>query len=174
MTNVILNRGIKEKIYLIRGKKVMLDSDLATLYGVTTKRFNEQIKRNLKRFPNDFMFQLTTEEVKGLRSQFATSKEGRGGRRYLPYVFTEHGALMAANVLNSPFAIDASIYVVRTFVKLREVLTTHKELAEKIGLLEQRVGKHDKKIQIIIETIQEMIDATSPSKASPKRQIGFN
>jgi hypothetical protein len=180
MKELVIQDAIESKIYLIRGKKVMLDADLAALYGVTTKRFNEQIKRNLKRFPEDFMFQLTAEEETCLRSQFATSKKGRGGRRYLPYVFTEHGALMAANVLNSTFAIRTSVYVVRAFVKLREVLATHKELAEKLGLLEEKVGKHDQEIQAIIQAIQRLIEAShqhpkeEPAKEEPpKRRIGF-
>jgi hypothetical protein len=159
----------------------MLDSDLALLYGVTTKRFNEQIKRNLDRFPDDFMFRMTVKETKCLRSQIATSKEGRGGRRYLPYVFTEYGALMAANVLNSTYAIRASVYVVRAFVKLREVLSTHKELAEKLGLLEEKVGRHDQEIQAIIQAIQRLIEASHqhpkeepPKEEPPKRRIGFH
>ncbi|HET6992393.1 MAG TPA: ORF6N domain-containing protein, partial [Bacteroidia bacterium] len=118
-------------IYLIRGHKVMIDEDLARIYGVTTKRLNEQVKRNLDRFPKDFMFQLTEKEIISLRSQFATSNEGKGGRRYAPYVFTEHGAVMLASVLNSPVAIKASIQVVKAFVRLREMLIANKELAEK-------------------------------------------
>src|SRR3989304_6911238 len=108
----------ERKILLIRGQRVILDTDLARLYGVVTFRFNEQVKRNQKRFPEDFMFQLTKGEYKSLISQFAISKPGRGGRRSLPYVFTEHGALMAANILKSEKAVEASIYVVRAFVKL--------------------------------------------------------
>jgi hypothetical protein len=120
----------------------MLDSDLAELYGVTTKRLNEQVKRNRQRFPADFMFQLTSDEATNLRSRIATSKQGRGGRRYRPYAFTEHGAIMAASVLNSYRAIEVSIYVARAFVKLREMLRTHKELARKLAELEKRIGFH--------------------------------
>lgn len=111
---------IAQSILVLRGHRVLLDADLAALYGVKTKRLNEQVRRNLDRFPEDFMFQLTDEEQAALRSQFATSKASRGGRRYLPYVFTEHGAIMAASVLNTPRAVEMSIYVVRTFVKLRD------------------------------------------------------
>jgi hypothetical protein len=142
-TNAIVPlERIESRILLIRGHKVMLDSDLAELYGVTTKRLNEQVKRNRQRFPADFMFQLTSDEATNLRSRIATSKQGRGGRRYRPYAFTEHGAIMAASVLNSYRAIEVSIYVVRAFVKLREMLRTHKELARKLAELEKRIGFH--------------------------------
>ena len=118
----------------------MLDSDLAQLYGVTTKRLNEQVRRNLKRFPTDFMFQLSTEEHEAIRSQFTTLKQGRGRhRKYAPYAFTEHGAIMLATVLNSTIAIDASIQVVRAFVKLREILSTHKKMAVKMHRLEKKI-----------------------------------
>jgi len=160
---------IERKIYLIRNKKVMLDSDLAELYGVSTKRFNEQVKRNIERFPLDFMFQLTQEEYESLRSQFATSKVSRGGRRYTPYAFTEHGAIMAATILNSPKAIEMSIFVVRAFVKLREILSTNKELIHKLNELDKKYEKHDKDIKIIIETIRQLM--TPPEK--PARKIGF-
>jgi phage regulator Rha-like protein len=123
---------IENIILLIRGQKVILDSDLAKIYGVPTKRLNEQVKRNTERFPDDFAFKLNREEFAILRSQFATSS-AQGGRRYLPYAFTEHGAIMAANVLNTKRAIKASVFVVRTFVKLRELLTTHADLARKLA-----------------------------------------
>src|SRR5215218_2102098 len=113
---------VESRILLIRGEKVILDTDLAELYGATTKRLNEQVRRNLDRFPADFMFQLTDEEFAILRSQFATSRSGWGGRRYPPFVFTEHGAIMAANVLNSPRAVAVSVTVVRAFVRLRQIL----------------------------------------------------
>ena len=122
---------IERRIYLIRGQKVMIDTDLAELYGVPTFRLNEAVKRNRKRFPDDFMFQLTRNEFDALRSQFVISK-GRGGRRYLPYVFTEHGAIMAANVLNSDRAVQASVQVVRAFVRLRQILASNAELAGKL------------------------------------------
>lgn len=132
---------IAQSILILRGHRVLLDSELAALYGVTTKRFNEQVKRNLARFPADFMFQLTVEELAGLRSHFATSKPSRGGRRYAPYAFTEHGAIMAAMILNSPRAVEMSAYVVRAFVQLRELLTSNKELAKRLDDLEARIAR---------------------------------
>src|SRR5262245_59227927 len=124
---------IESRILLVRGHRVMLDSDLAELYRVSTKRLNEQVKRNRGRFPADFLLQLSIEEAQALRSQTATSKGGRGGRRYRPYAFTEHGAVMLATVLNSQVAVQASIQVVRAFVQLRELLSTHRELAKKLA-----------------------------------------
>jgi len=167
---------IEKKIFLIRGQKVMLDSDLAKLYKVSTKRLNEQVRRNLKRFPLDFMFQLNDEEYKilksqnvisSLRSQFATSK--RGGRRYLPYVFTEQGVAMLSSVLHSDRAIQVNIAIMRVFVKLREILSTHKELAHKLEQLERKIEKHDTEIKTIFEAIRQLM---SPSTKS-KRPIGF-
>jgi hypothetical protein len=160
---------IESHILLIRGRKVMLDSDLAELYGVTTKRLNEQVKRNKERFPADFMFQLTLEETDGLRSQIATSKERRGGPRYRPYAFTEHGAIMAASVLNSRRAIEVSVYVVRAFVKLREMLRTHKTLARKLAELESRIEGHDEEIMALFEAIRQLMEP--PGK--PAKRIGF-
>lgn len=161
---------IQSRILLVRGHKVMLDSDLAELYGVTTKRLNEQVKRNQERFPADFMFQLTPNEMDVLRSQIATSKDGRGGRRYLPYAFTEHGAVMAATVLNSESAIQISVYVVRAFLKLREIIANHKELAGKLAELEQRVQGHDDDITALFEAIRMLME---PPEGSSKR-IGFH
>ena len=129
---------ITHRILLLRGQKVLLDADLAELYDVTTKRFNEQVRRNLVRFPADFMFQLDEEEWAALRSQIATLKTGRGQhRKYLPFAFTEHGAIMAATILNSPRATEVSVYVVRAFVRLREVLASNAELAKRLDDLEQ-------------------------------------
>jgi phage regulator Rha-like protein len=145
--------NIEQQIYILRGQKVMLDSDLATLYGVSTKRLNEQVKRNLMRFPEDFMFQLTTEEVaEFLRSQFATSNTVRGGRRYLPYTFTEHGTVMLATILNSPSAISASIQIVKAFVRMRSILAAHKELAKKIDILERSTKSNFAEIYKFIHT----------------------
>lgn len=144
----------------------MLDSDLADIYGVTTKRFNEQVKRNIKRFPEDFMFQLTVEEDDHLRSQFATSNKTRGGRRYLPYVFTEHGALMAANILNSERAIEASMQVIRAFVKLRQLIESNAELARKVEALEK---KYDVNFKIVFDAIRKLM--LPPDK--PIKTIGF-
>ena len=160
-------QSLAGRILVIRGQRVLLDSDLAQLYEVETKRFNEQIKRNPQRFPLDFMFSLTQEEFDGLRSQFATSK--RGGRRYLPLAFTEHGAIMAASVLNSDRAVEMSVYVVRAFVQLRAVLMDHKALADKLAALERRVSHHD-------NSLTEVIDAIRALMAQPKaanRPIGF-
>ena len=133
---------IEETIHFIRGERVILDADLARLYGVETRALVQAVKRNLQRFPKDFMFQLSLNEFKFLRSQIVISKS-RGGRRYMPYVFTEHGAIMAANVLNSPRAVEVGVYVVRAFVKVRELIATHKELARKLAELEQKVGTPD-------------------------------
>jgi hypothetical protein len=147
----------------------MLDSDLAALYGVTTFRLNEQVKRNRERFPRDFMFRLNKEEYQLLISQIATSKKGRGGRRFLPYVFTEHGAIMLASVLNSPRAIETSILVVRAFVRFRELISERKEIAKKFTELEKRLAGHDNDIRAIIEAIRQLMSAP----ATRKRQIGF-
>jgi len=158
---------IERRIYFIRTHKVMLDSDLAELYGVRTKRLNEQVKRNIDRFPADFMFRLNQEESDRLRSQFATSKHGRGGRRYQPYVFTEHGALMLASVLNSEKAIQASIQIVRAFVRLRELLATHQELARKLAEMEK---KYNAEFKAIFEVIQQL---TEPPEERERKPIGF-
>ena len=160
---------IEKRILLIRGHKVVLDADLAQLYGVRTKRLNEQVKRNTERFPEDFVFRLTEEEVESLRSQIATSNRSRGGRRYRPYAFTEHGAIMAANVLNSVLAIRMSVYVVRAFVRLREILVSNRMLAEKFSELERKVASHDGHIQSLFEAIRQLM---SPPP-SPGRRIGF-
>jgi hypothetical protein len=166
----------------LRGAKVLLDSDLSELYGVTTKRLNEQLRRNPARFPSDFAFQLTNQELVRLRSQFATSKTfvGRGGRRYLPYAFTEHGSLMAASVLNSQRAIEVSVYIVRAFVSLRQVLAAHKDLAGKLEALERRTEalalKHDALAQETRAQFKEVIEALRllMSPAVPgRRPIGF-
>ena len=152
----------------------MLDVNLAELYAVTTSRLNEQVKRNIHRFPDDFMFQLTKKEYENLISQFAISslserKPGWGGRRNLPYAFTEHGTVMLASVLNSVVAVEASIQVVRAFVKLREVLTTHKELSLKFKLLEKKFDKHDEEIQALFEAIRHLMQPT----IHPRRKIGM-
>jgi len=141
-------------IHQIRGERVILDSDLARIYGVSTTRLNEQVKRNGERFPKDFAFRLNKEELANLMSQFAISSPQPGGRRRPPLVFTEHGAIMAANVLNSKEAARMSVFVVRAFVKLRAVLDTHKELAGKLTELERKVGTHDQAIVSIIATIR--------------------
>jgi hypothetical protein len=160
---------IAQSILILRGQRVLLDSDLAALYGVPTKRFNEQVKRNLGRFPPDFMFQLSQEEVEILRSHFATSRSGWGGRRYAPHAFTEHGAIMAAMILNSRHAVDMSVYVVRAFVQLRSLLASNSELARKFAELERRVSTHDQAIVGILKTIRELMNPPEPKR----RPIGF-
>jgi hypothetical protein len=158
---------VESRILVLRQQKVILDSDLAELYGVPVKRLNEQVKRNEDRFPPDFMFRLSDEEQKSLKAQ--TSKAGPGGRRYAPYAFTEHGAIMAATVLNSERAVEMSVFVVRAFVRLREILSTNQQLAGKIDELEQRLDTHDASIQELIEAIRELM---APDPASGRR-IGF-
>ena len=166
--SLVVVANIESKILLIRGQKVMLDADLAELYGVETRRLNEQVNRNRERFPEDFMFQLTAEEFANLKSQFATSSWG--GRRKLPYAFTEHGSIMAASVLNSPRAIEISVHVVRAFVRMRELVAGNKELAQKLNHLERKVGAHDKAISEIIKAIRQLMAPEEPKK---KRPIGF-
>jgi len=172
---------IERSILVLRGHKVLLDTDLAALYGVTTKRFNEQVRRNKARFPLDFMFQLAQEEWDALRSQFATLKTARGQhRKYLPHAFTEHGVIMAATILNSPRATEVSVYVVRAFVRLREMLATNKELAAKLEELEQETEalalRHDAlaantrtQLKQVFETIRELMSPPEPKR----RPIGF-
>jgi hypothetical protein len=162
---------IEQRIYLIRGQRVMLDADLADLYGVPTKRLNEQVARNLERFPEDFMFQLTQAEAARLRSQIATSSLGRGGRRYRPYAFTEHGAIMAASVLKSEQAVKISVHVVRAFVKLREMLSTHRQLAQKLEALERRLDGHDEQIRVLLTAIRELM---APPPEPARKRIGFH
>jgi hypothetical protein len=161
---------ISSSILFVRGQRVLLDSDLAALYGVTTKRFNEQVRRNQARFPADFMFQLTAEEVTGLRSQIATSNVGRGGRRYAPYAFSEHRAIMAATILNSPLAVEMSVYIVRAFVQLRDMLGSNKELARRLDDLERKLASHDQAITGILKAIRELM---SPPPEPKRRGIGF-
>lgn len=178
--------AITHRIVVVRGQKVLLDSDLAALYGVETKRFNEAVKRNLARFPADFMFQLSAEEFEALRSQFATlnageQPAGRGRhRKYLPYAFTEHGAIMAASVLNSPRAIEVSMYVVRAFVRLRELAANHQELGKRLDALEEKTEalamQHDTfsrntRVQLkqVFDALRELMTPPEPTK----RPIGF-
>jgi len=160
---------VATKILLVRGRKVMLDSDLAKLYGVETKQLIRQMKRNYTRFPNDFMYQLTREEVRNLRCQFGTSN--KGGRRYLPYVFTEQGVAMLSTVLNSERAIQVNIAIMRAFVKLRELLLTHKELAEKLEELERKYQLHETDIQVIFEAIKKLLE---PPPEPPKPRFDMN
>jgi len=165
MNSLVPLEGIENNIYLIRGQKVMLDYHLAELYGVETKYLKRQVKRNIKRFPNDFIFRLTKEEY--LRCQNVTSSYG--GRRYLPFAFTEQGISMLSSVLNNECAIQVNITIMRTFVRLRRVLFAHKELAQKFAKLEGKVDKHDSEIQAVFEAIRKLI--SYPEK--PKKKIGF-
>ena len=160
---------IEQRIHIVRGVRVMLDSDLAKLYGVPTKRLNEQVRRNSRRFPADFLFELTVQEVANLRSQFATSKpvDGRGGRRYAVLAFTEQGVAMLSSVLHSDRAIDVNIAIMRTFVRLRQVLMDHADLAEKIAELEQ---KYDGQFQAVFEALRELM---APGDEPSVARIGF-
>jgi hypothetical protein len=174
---------IEQSILLVRGQKVILDGDLAGLYGVTTGALNQAVKRNRERFPEDFMFRLTRDEATGLksvlgspsnpsstssRSQIVILKRG-ANVKYLPHAFTEHGAIMAASVLKSPQAVKVSVYVVRAFVKLREMLSTHKELARRLDDLERTLQKHDHQIVSLFQAIRQLMSPPDP----PRRQIGF-
>lgn len=190
MKDLIPTARIEQAILLLRGQKVILDDDLARLYGATTKRLNEQIKRNRKRFPGDFIFQLKLQEVRALRSQFATSslqpvdsdKDSSNssqiaisssrhlGTIYRPWAFTEHGAIMAAMVLNSPRAVEMSVHVVRAFVRLRAMLATNKDLAVRFAELERKVASHDTHIQSLFEAIRELM---TPIEPPSKPRIGF-
>jgi hypothetical protein len=172
-TGVVPAEDITRSIVVLRGQRVILDSDLAAIYGVTTGRLNEAVKRNLDRFPQDFMLRLSAAEHATLISQIATSKPGRGGRRKLPWAFTEHGAIQAANVLNSRLAVQMGVYVVRAFIQLRDLLTSNKELARRVDELEARLEKrlttHDEAIVGILRAIRELMNPPQPKR----RPIGF-
>jgi hypothetical protein len=161
---------IERSILLIRGHKAMLDSDLAGLYEVTTKRLNEQVRRNLSRFPEDFMLQLTESETQLLRSQFATSKKGRGGRRYPPYAFTERGVAMLSSILNSERAIQVNIEIMRAFVRLRQILASNKELAKRLDDLEK---KYDAQFRVVFEAIRQLMELPVPEQEPPEKQMDF-
>jgi hypothetical protein len=166
----LTTEGVERSILILRGQRVILDSDLAALYDVPVKRLNEQVKRNIDRFPDDFAFTLTEDEHEALRSQFATLKGGRGEhRKYLPRAFTEHGALMAASVLSSPKAVEMSILVVRAFVRLRQILAANRQLAVKLNELERKVAAHDKNILSLFQVVRSLM--AEPEK--PARKIGF-
>jgi ORF6N domain len=158
--------SIESRIYVVRGQNVMLDSELAELYEVTTKAFNQSVRRNRTRFPEDFMFQLTKDEDASLRSQIVTSKVGRGGRRYRPFVFTEQGVAMLSSVLNSERAVQVSIAIMRAFVRLREIVASHSELSEKLSALER---KYDARFRIVFDAIRKLM---VPPDAKRQR-IGF-
>lgn len=160
--------NIQQRILLIRGEKVIIDADLAEAYGVPTRRLNEQVRRNLKRFPGDFMFQLTLDEKAEVIAN-CDHLEKLKFSKALPLAFTEHGAIMAASILNSQKAVEVSVFVVRAFVQLREVLAGHKEIARKISQLERKLGDHDQQIMVLIEAIKQLMDPKLPPKT---RRIG--
>jgi hypothetical protein len=169
-SEIVAQERIERAIHVVRGHRVMLDSDLAELYGVTTSRLNEQVSRNRERFPEDFAFQLTQQEFTSLMSQIAISKRGRGGRRKRPWVFTEHGVAMLSSVLRSPAAVRVNIEIMRTFVRLRRLMATPGELAEQLMKLAEAVQLHDDQIKVITQVLQQMVEQPEP----PKRKIGFH
>jgi phage regulator Rha-like protein len=178
-TELLTVSRVERSILLIRGVKILLDSDLAEMYGVTTKRLNEQVRRNRSRFPSDFMFQLSENESRALRSQNATLNalgSGRGQhRKYRPYAFTEHGTVMLASVLNSPRAVQASIYVVRAFVRLRQFAATHEAVREKLDELEKRLEQHDEQFAAVFDAIRQLMEPDVDADAEdPNRpRIGY-
>jgi len=175
-TSLVPVEIIQNKIYLVRGQKVMFDRDLAELYGVTTGNLNKTVRRNLERFPEDFMFQLTQEENESLIFQFGRPKEGRGGSRYLSYAFTEQGVAMLSSVLKSKSAVQVNIQIMRVFTKLREVMATHKDLARKIEDLErkfqEKFQEHDKKIILVFNAIKDLL-ADKEEVAKKRGPLGF-
>ena len=170
-SNAVFKVGrIQRRILLIRGMKVMVDADLAEGYGVPTRRLNEQVRRNRDRFPDDFVFKLTAEE----KTEVIANCDHLDKLKYskaLPFAFTEHGSIMAAAVLNSPRAVEVSIFVVRAFVQLREAIAGHKELAQKMARLERKLGDHDERIMVLVEAVKQLMDPKLPPK---KRRVGFN
>ncbi|MDD5216836.1 MAG: ORF6N domain-containing protein [Candidatus Omnitrophica bacterium] len=165
-----ITTGIEKTIFRVQNHRVMLDSHLAMLYGVKTKALLQSVKRNLPRFPEDFMFQLTRNEERSLRSQFVTSKKERGGRRYLPYVFTEQGVAMLSSVLHSEKAIRVNIAMMRAFVKLRRAMSTTQRLTQKLDELEDKIKTHDNDILAIFEAIRQLMKSPEP----PRHRIGFH
>jgi hypothetical protein len=161
------------QILHLRGQRVVLDADLAALYGVATKRLNEAVRRNAKRFPDDFCFLLSSEEAASLRSQIATSKPGRGGQRYLPRVFTEHGCLMAANILSSSRAVPMSIYLVRAFVRMRDEIMADVTILKRLAEIDRRLIEHDVVLREVVERLQPLLDAPAEEE-KPQRKIGFH
>jgi hypothetical protein len=167
--NLLPDETVMNKIYIIRNQKVMLDSDLAALYGVETKVLNQAVKRNIDRFPEDFMFQLTSSEYNFLRSQTVTSSWG--GTRYPPYVFTEHGVLMLSSVLNSKQAIAVNIQIMRIFTRIRQMLADNTELRLEIEKIKKKLDNHDKNMEIVFQYLDELIE--KQEKPKPRKQIGF-
>jgi hypothetical protein len=170
LTQLIPVEQIEGLIHIVRGEKVLLDSDLAVLYGVETKVLNRSVKRNPSRFPQDFMFRLTVEEAANLRCQIGTSSSRYGGRRYLPYVFTEQGVAMLSSVLRSERAVQVNVAIMRAFVALRQMLASNEALARKLGELERRLEGHDQAIKSLFQAIRELMTPT----AKPHREIGFH
>lgn len=166
--NALTTETVASRIYIVRNQRVMLDSDLAELYDVPTRVFNQAVKRNKGRFPADFMLQLTDSEYDSLRSQIVISNQ-RGGRRYLPYAFTEHGAIMAATILNSQRAIEMSVFVVRAFIQLRDLLSSHKQLSARLDDLERKLASHDRDITMIINAIRNLMIPPSQKKRQHKK-----
>lgn len=164
-------KSINIPIHTVRGQRVVLDSDLAALYGVETKVFNQSIRRNQSRFPEDFSFVLTGEEWLVLRSQIVTSNEGRGGRRYIPRAFTEHGALMAASVLNSDRAIAMSVYVIRAFVEIREQIAANNAILKRLAEIDHNLLIHDASLRDIYKKLMPLL---APPPPAPRKQIGFH
>ncbi len=169
MTTLVLHEKIEGKIFLVRNKRIMLDRNLAELYGVETRALNQAVQRNIKRFPSDFMFQLTEAEMENWRSQIVISNREKMGLRKKPYAFTEQGVAMLSSVLNSDRAIDVNIQIMRTFTRLREMLLTHGELKTKIEEMEK---KYDQQFQVVFEAIRELIEERIEDK--PQRKIGFH
>ncbi len=173
--NIKQEEIIKQKIFIVRGQKVMIDRDLAELYQISTKNFNKAVKRNMSRFPIDFMFSLTREEYKNLRFQFGTSSFSHGGSRYLPYVFTEHGVAMLSSVLNSKKAIEMNIFIIRAFIKMRESLDNYKDLSVKIGEIELKQRDQGVLLTHVHSAVKDLINKSVIEKPfKQKRKIGFN
>ena len=168
-TLLIPDEIVMNKIYLIRGQKVMIDNDLADLYDIETKRLKEAVRRNSDRFPEDFMFELTQKEFESLRSQIATSKTGRGGARYLPMAFTEQGVAMLSSVLNSETAIRVNIQIIRVFTKMRELLLTHKDILLQLEKMEKKLTGHDEDIALIFEYLKKLLNPPQ----TPRNKVGF-
>jgi phage regulator Rha-like protein len=168
-TAIVVARKVDSKIFVLRGQRVILDTDLAELYGVQVRHLNQQVKRNARRFPLAFRFQLSAHELKILRSQNVISSEGHGGARYRPYAFTEHGTIMAATVLNSERAIEMSVFVVLAFVRMRRAIAGNRNILKKLAELEHRLKSHDADIQDLMDAIRELMSPQEPNR----RRIGF-
>jgi len=170
----IPDEEIKSKIYLVRGEKIMLDRDIADLYGIDTKVLKQSVRRNMKRFPLDFMFEMSVEEFHEWRSQFVTSKTDRMGLRYPPFCFSEHGVLMLSSVLNNDRAIEVNIQIIRIFTKMRQLLSIHKNILLQLGQMEQKIAEHENNIILIFEYIKELEkEKLQKSEQQNRKKIGF-